>query len=166
MPEWMWLALGAPDTGAPMEMDVTELHDVGRVVLRPRSRQAAEAGEAALTAELSSGRWATLQSGMELSLECGVFDVLEVTDVAGSDVLAGCILNQDVTVEFMPLLRQDTPPPSPPAVLLPSVETAPVVAAVGGAGMSFPGMRSVTTQPSGRGGFIPFSGTGNRLGSS
>lgn len=165
VPEWMWLALGAPDTGAPMEMDVTELHDVGRIVLRPRSTQAAEAGEAILTAELSSGRWATLQCGMELSLDCGVFDVLNVTDVVGSDVLAGCILNQDVTVEFVP--RPGTPPPSPPAMLLPSVEVpVPAPAPVGGAGMSFPGMQTVTTQTGSRSGFIPFSGTGNRLGSS
>jgi len=161
VPEWMWLALGAPDTGTPMELGVTTLHDVGRIMLRPRSRQAAEAGEAVMTAELSSGRWATLQCGMELSLECGVFDVLNVTDVVGSDVLAGCILNQDVTVEFVP--RPGTPPPSPPTVLLPSAE-APAPVPIGGAGMSFPGMLQTTS--ANRRDFVPFSGSGHTLGSS
>lgn len=158
IPEWMWLLLGAPDTGAPMEMAPIALHDVGRIVLRPRTVAAAEAGEAVLTAELSAGSWAVLQCGMELTLTCGIYDVLEVFDVVGGDVLAGCILNQDVTVEFEPVLGAPAPSPVPP--LLPSAPPpVPVPAPTGGAGVSGP------PRPT-RSGFIPFSGKGYTLGSS
>jgi hypothetical protein len=161
IPEWMWLLLGAPDTGSPMEMEPLALHDVGRIVLRPRTVAAAEAGEAVLTAELSSGSWAVLQTNMELSLDCGIYDVLEVFDVTGGDVLAGCILNQDVTVEFEPVLGVTPPSPIPP--MIPSVPAPPPVAftpapsAVGGAGVATPS-RSARTK------FVPFSGTGYTLG--
>jgi len=160
VPEWMWLMLGAPDWGTPTELDNVELHDVGHLVLRPRHHATLVAlGDpvATLTAELSSGRWAALQTGMELVLECGVWDVLRVVDVVGDEVLAGCILNQDVTVELEAALREPTPPPPvSPSILLP--------AATGGAAtMSFPGM--TTPAPVRRpGGFIPFSGKGHTLG--
>ena len=157
IPEWMWLLLGAPDTGAPMEMEPIALHDVGRIVLRPRTVAAAEAGEAALTAELSAGSWAVLQSNMELTLACGIYDVLEVFDVTGGDVLAGCILNQDVTVEFEPVLGVTPPSPIPP--MIPSVPAPPPAPArTGGAGVS------AQPQPT-RSGFISFSGKGYTLGS-
>ena len=158
VPEWMWLMLGAPEWGAPTEMDRVELHDVGHLVLRPRHHTMLTAmGDpvATLTAELSSGRWATLQTGMELSLDCGVWDVLRVMDVVGDEVVAGCILNQDVNLELeaaldTPIARVPTPPP-------------PVSLTGGAATMSFPGM---TTPASVRrpGGFIPFSGKGHTLG--
>jgi hypothetical protein len=166
IPEWMWLQLGAPDSGTPFEMEPLELHDVGAITLRPRRRAVVEGGGdlvAILTAELSGGRWAVLMAGMELALDCGVFDVLGVRDLIGSAVAAGCILNQDVTVELeaaldVPVARVATPPPSPPAVLLPPPSDD------AGSGMSFPGMGAVMGAGQRRaGGFQPFSGAGNRL---
>ena len=160
IPEWMWLQLGAPDSGVPFEMEVLELHDVGGITLRPRRRAAVEGDLVnTLTAELSGGRWAVLMAGMELALDCGVFDVLGVRDLLGSAVAAGCILNQDVTVELEAALdthvaRVATPPPSPPTMLIPPSA---------GAGMSFPGMDAVIQGGGRTGGFQPFSGAGNRL---
>jgi hypothetical protein len=182
VPEWMWMALGAPDSGAVMAMEpVGELPVVGRLVLRPRPGAVAmEDPVSLLTVALSDGRWGALSSGMELALDCGVFDVLRLENVVGEEIVAGCILNQDVVLDLeMPVVPVPAPvvaspptqsvasepprllggpPPSQPAVLLPTP--------AGGAGMSFPGMHS-TRQPvqsQRRGGFIPFSGTGHQLG--
>lgn len=162
VPEWMWLMLGAPDWGAPTEMERVDLHDVGALTLRPRHHEMLTAlgGDpvATLTAELSSGRWAVLQTGMELMLSCGIWDVLRVVDVAGEEVVAGCILNQDVSLELEAALDAPRRPPTPvPVVDLPVLQPS----APAGATMSFPGM---TSAPGRQGGFIPFSGTGYTLG--
>jgi hypothetical protein len=166
IPEWMWLQLGAPDSGAVLEMERVGLHDVGAIVLRPRRRATLEGGGdlvATLTAELSNGRWAVLVAGMELTLQCGVFDVLRVRDLLGLEVSAGCILNQDVTVELEAALDAGAArrPATPPGV----VEPAVLLPEDGGTGMSFPGMEGLIRGggSSSGSGFQPFSGTGRRL---
>lgn len=169
VPEWMWLLLGAPDSGAIFDLDRLSLQNVSHLTLRPRRRTAAggEDPVATLTAELCNGRWACLSAGMELVLDCGVWDVLRVVDVRGEDVLVGCILDQDVTVELeIPL--DDTTVSSadldasgavvPVAPVSPVVPVAPSSSGV----MTFPGM--LTPPSPQRGGYTPFSGTGYRLG--
>lgn len=175
IPEWMWLMLGAPDWGAPTELERVDLHDVGLLALRPRQMAMIATMEdpvAILTAELSSGRWAVLQVGMELVLDCGIWDVLRVADVVGSDVVAGCILNQDITLELEAALDAGRPPTPIPVVSLPILQPTPSSAsasATGGAAtMSFPGMLGTPSARRGGGGdkgFVPFSGTGYTLGS-
>ena len=164
VPEWMWLMLGAPDGGATTEMESVDLHDVGNLVLRPRRHaelMAMEDPVVTLTAELSSGRWAILQAGMELRLDCGVWDVLRLMDVVGDEVVAGCILNQDVTVELEPALDAGRPPTPIPVVDLPILQPSTTAVTGGAATMSFPGMMRPTQS---RTGFIPFSGKGHTLG--
>ena len=153
MPEWMWLLLGAPGSGSDswVSLTVAELPDVGSVKLRPRlTATLADLVEPLvhLTEELTGGvsgqSWACITAGAELPLVCGEFDVLEITSIEGYPVQAACILNLDVDLELEPALdavadgplgatadtpiaRVPTPPPSPPAILMPEV-------AVGGAG--------------------------------
>ena len=117
---------------------------MGSVKLRPR--RAAILADLVeplvhLTEELTGGvsgqSWACITAGAELPLVCGEFDVLEITSIEGYPVQAACILNLDVDLEIepaldippvtLPIARVPTPPPSPPAILMPEV-------AVGGAG--------------------------------
>jgi hypothetical protein len=146
MPEWMWLLLGAPGHDSWVSLTVAELPDAGSVKLRPR--RAAILADLVeplvhLTEELTGGvsgqSWACITAGAELPLVCGEFDVLEITSIEGYPVQAACILNLDVDLELepaldippvtLPVARVPTPPPSPPAILMPEV-------AVGGAGSS------------------------------
>jgi len=193
MPEWMWILLGAPGPDTWVSLTVSELPDAGSVTLRPRQAATLAALEEPLihlTEELTGGTtgqsWACLSVGAELPLQCGVFDVLEITSVEGYPVPAACILDLDVELELAPALdapvmRPATPPPSPPHVLIPSPPNlAPPMGGAGGGdatallraaaaaraarappnpqGMSFPGLEMVG-QPDSR-----FPGTGRRLG--
>jgi len=168
VPLWMWLQLGAPDEEHWLRMAVVALPDAGSVTLRPRS--IATLGElpgdpVAVLAEALSGAgggpsWACLNAGAELPLALGAFDVLRVADVEGQEVGAACILNLDVTLELEPALN--TPvlrpqEPSPELLVPPAIEPAPTAMpppppATG---------RRFGPHPTG---FIPFSGTGHRLG--
>jgi hypothetical protein len=153
IPDWMWIALGAPDMGAIMELETVELMNVGRLVLRPRD-SVVEDPVSLLTVALSNGSWATLSAGMELALDCGIFDVVRMENLVGEEIVAGCILDQDVTLDL------DLPAVSAPVPVAP-VPVAPVLDTSGGGGvMTFPGMVQSSTA---RRGYIPFGGTGNRL---
>jgi hypothetical protein len=166
IPDWMWIHLGAPDSGTWLTLEVTTVADVGTVVLRPRTAAVLadlEDPVASLTAELSGGTgihsWSVLCVGAELPLGCGVFDVMGLRSVGGAEMAAGCILDHDVTLELdattdAPIVRPPTPPPSPPSVLLPDTQMG---------GMSFPGMNQIH-RGRGQGGFIPFGGTGHTTG--
>jgi hypothetical protein len=182
VPEWMWLLLGAPEAGTWVTLAVTTVADVGVVVLRPRRREMLEGGDdpvtlltAALTGSGGEASWAVLCAGAELPLWCGVFDVVGLRSLGGTEMAVGCILDHDVTLELEPALdtpvaRPPTPPPSPLPLLLPSVAVPPPVSVASG-GMSFPGMSTAATAtpPTAatgrRRGYVPFGGTGHTLGS-
>lgn len=168
IPLWMWLQLGAPDEEHWLRMAVVGLPDAGSVTLRPRSVATLEelpGDPVAVLAEALSGAgggpsWACLNAGAELPLALGAFDVLRVANVEGQEVPAACILNLDVTLELepalnTPVLRPATPivrEPSPPPVIEPAPTALPAPPATG--------RRFGAYRP----GFIPFSGTGYRLG--
>lgn len=167
VPLWMWLQLGAPDEEHWLRMAVVALPDAGSVTLRPRSAATLEelpGDPVATLAEALSGAgggpsWACLNAGAELPLALGTFDVLRVADVEGQEVGAACILNLDVVLELepalnTPVLRPATPvqrEPSPEQLVPSAVEPAPAPATG----------RRFGPHPTG---FIPFSGTGYRLG--
>ena len=92
--------------------------------------------------------WACLSVGATLALDCGTFDVIDIRSVEDVSVQAACILDCDLTLEFVPALDHVYPESSDDEdneeeevrSMLPSV-------------------------PVSSSGFIPFSGTGQRLGS-
>ena len=173
IPDWMWVHLGAPDYGTWLTLEVTTVADVGTVRLQARSAAAlatlddpVEVLTAALTGSGGSS-WAVLSVGAELPLWCGVFDVAGLRSLGGAEMVAGCILDHDVTLELAatmdtPVVRPLTPPPSPVAVLLPSVAVA--VPPLGSGGMSFPGMERIHGGSGAASGFVPFGGTGRTIG--
>jgi hypothetical protein len=138
---------------------------VAAITLRARCEADLLALEDPVTvlSEQISAAWACVTAHSELVLPCGVFDIMGLRDPDGSDITAGCILNTDVNLDLVPALdhkppRQPTPIPSPvmhasnmmvtdEAVFR---ETAPIT----------------VSRPQQSKGFIPFSGTGYRLGSS
>lgn len=147
MPEWMWILLGAPGPDTWVSLTASELPNAGSVTLRPRRAATLAALEEPLihlTEELTGGTtgqsWACLSVGAELPLQCGVFDVLEITSVEGYPVPAACILDLDVELELAPALdsnvdgllgasaRPATPPPAQPTVLLPHLSAAAAAA--------------------------------------
>ena len=97
---------------------------------------------AMLTEALSSRVCITV--GTELPLSCGVFDVMRIccNDI---DVQSGCIMDCDVNLEFVPALDHVEPEPEP--------EPEPKVEVV---------KQEIKNHKSQ---FIPFSGTGHKLGS-
>ena len=165
VPDWMWLHLGAPEEGAWATLLVTTVADVGTVVLRPRVAIGSEDDPvalltAALTGSAGDSSWAVLCAGAELPLWCGVFDVVGLKTLGGTDMATGCILDHDVTLELeQPVVQPSTPPPSP----LPSVTVPSEIAPTQQGGMSFPGMAAV---PPPTRGYVPFGGTGHTLGGS
>jgi hypothetical protein len=157
IPDWMWVLLGAPEYGTWLTLAVTTVANAGTLVLRPRALAALDDPVAALTAALTGtggeASWAVLCVGAELPLWCGVFDVVGMRSLGGTEMVTGCILDHDVTLELeAAAVSVLTPPPSPPAVLLPD----------DGEGMSFPGMGGSSS--GGASGFQPFSGAGRTLG--
>jgi hypothetical protein len=86
--------------------------------------------------------WACLSIGATLALGCGTFDVIDILSLEGSTIPAACILDCDLTLEFVPALDH---------VYLES-ETE-----------SESELES-ESMPTPSAGFIPFSGTGQRLG--
>lgn len=172
VPLWMWLQLGAPDEGHWLRMKAVDLPDAGSVTLRPRSiatlgeltGDPVESLAEALSGAGGGPSWACLNAGAELPLAgIGVFDVLRVMNLEGQEVPAACILNLDVELELepalnTPVLRPATPivrEPSP-ELLVPPVEPAPVAPPA-----PAPSGRRFGSYPPG---FVPFSGTGYRLG--
>jgi hypothetical protein len=156
IPEWMWMRMGAPESETWLALRVTATPPtVDRLVLRAQKEAMLLAlGDPVqvLTACLSgaggSPSWSCLTEGMELPLECGSFDVVALHTEDGSSLQHGSILDTDVKLEFVPALDYVEPVPversSTPVPQIPSP------------------YRSVAGVPRG---FIPFSGTGRRLGS-
>jgi hypothetical protein len=170
IPDWMWVHLGAPDYGTWLTLEVTTVADVGTVRLQARSAAALATLDdpvGVLTAALTGSggaSWAVLSVGAELPLWCGVFDVVGLRSLGGAEMVAGCILDHDVTLELVAanatVGRPLTPPPPPLPILLPSAAVPPL----GSGGMSFPGMERIHGGSGAASGFVPFGGTGRTIG--
>jgi hypothetical protein len=156
VPEWMWVHLGGGPTVEEQEnglwFTVTRAapHYVKKLTLRPHrhtSLVSLEDPVATLAAQIMGaghGGWVSLTDGITLDLPCGRFDVLGLADAEGEELHAGSIMDADINLDLRPALdyvepvRPPTPAPSPPA--------------------TFCCDGPKTT------GFVPFSGTGYRLG--
>ena len=108
VPRWIMKMLSPGFDGTELwgELTVVTPMTAGRIVLRAH-READVLGMEDPVAELSealSSEWASLTMGAELTLPCGVFDVMELYDVYGDPVAFSCILNCDVNLEFVPAL--------------------------------------------------------------
>jgi len=108
VPRWIMKMLSPGFDGTELwgELTVVTPITAGRIVLRAH-READVLGMEDPVAELSealSSEWASLTMGAELTLPCGVFDVMELYDVYGDPVAFSCILNCDVNLEFVPAL--------------------------------------------------------------
>lgn len=169
IPEWMRVRLGLPEFGEEwIGIDVCQIPAAGTIVLRARTEATLTGAAdpvAMLTAALSGSAaggelsWACLCAGSELPLACGIFDVMEVRSIEDFPVPAACVLDVDVNLELVPALDH-----VPPAVALPPAVVLPPVAAPAVVLPPVPAPRRHTTgMPRG---FIPFSGSGQRLGSS
>jgi len=149
LPDWMWRLICSSGEQW-IGLTVCELPMAGTIVLRARQEASLTQMEdpvAILTAALSGATgpsWATLTTGAELPLSCGIFDVMEVQSVEGFPVPAACILDCDVNLEIVRALdRPPTPPPPPPPPSNP--------------------IPSIPPPQETKKGFIPFSGVGRRL---
>lgn len=166
MPEWLWLRVGAPIPGEGwVPMRYVSLPMVAAITLRARREADLLALDDPVTtlSEQISAAWACVTAHAELVLPCGVFDIMELRDADGAEITAGCVLNTDVNLDLVPALdhkprqpRHPTPIPSPPSNMV-NID-----------GVTF---REHTPTPNstpvlGSQRFIPFSGTGYRLGSS
>lgn len=159
IPEWMRVRMGLPEFGEEwIAIEGCQLPAAGTIVLRAR-KEATLTGSAdpvaMLTAALSGSgggpSWACLCTGSELSLACGIFDVMEVRSVEDFPVPAACILDTDVNLELVPAMDHvPVPVPVPAPVPAPAATVAPA-----------PPPRRIPGMPRG---FVPFSGQGRRLG--
>jgi hypothetical protein len=132
VPDWIWLRLGAPlSLESWIQLRTVSLSDAGSITLRPRLASTLTSMDEPLiqlATELTGGgaathSWACLSEGSELSLPCGIFDIIYITNVEGYLVSGACILNMDVNLELEPAtVRPPTPPPPPPQVLFPPLE--------------------------------------------
>lgn len=179
IPEWMRVRLGLPEIGEEwIAINVCELPVAGTIVLRART-EATLTGSAdpvaMLTAALSGSEggpsWACLCAGSELPLACGTFDIMEVRSIEEFPVPAACILNVDVNLELVPAMDHVPPPPPPPSQ--PERQSGCLAAPAAFPPVPMPpsAMDSMVPIPAPRQqraglprGFIPFSGTGRRLG--
>jgi hypothetical protein len=125
-----WIRLGAPLIGERwITLEPLTLPAVGSITLRARREAyftALADPVATLSAEISA-IWACISNGAELALPCGVFDVMDLCDLSGSTIPAGCLLDTDVNLEIVPAL--DAAPPTPqqrPLTPHPSPFTTPV----------------------------------------
>ncbi len=157
VPNWMWLHLGAPMPGegwAQVEKIPTR-PNVGTMTIRPRTEASLMGLDDPVKtlSEQISAAWSCVASGGELCLPCGTFDIMDIRDASGAELVVGAVLNTDVNLELQPALdyrppRPLTPvPPSPPPVY------------------RMPPTPASTPQLRAQQGFIPFTGTGYRLGS-
>jgi hypothetical protein len=149
IPNWMWDHLGV-EPNQWVLLKPVELPDASTIVLRARQEATLTGSKdviAMLTSALSGSdsapSWACLSAGAELPLPCGIFDIISI--MSGSNTVpAACILDIDVNLELIPAL--DAVP-----VLDPIVEEE---------------KEESDGEPVVKGGFVPFSGAGRRLGSS
>jgi hypothetical protein len=153
MPEWLWhqIAPSYEDEETWVSVVATVPHFVEKLVLQPHCHRdvlAMEDPVATLAAQITgdgSGGWGSLTVGASLMLPCGSFNVMGITDLNGEEVSAGCILDRDINLDFMPALDYVPPPlPQPPVVL---DSHSPIFGS--------------SSAPAG---FVPFSGAGYRLG--
>lgn len=181
IPSWMWLHLGAPLPGEGwVTLDVSpELSVVSSITLRPRMEAtllALEDPVTTLSTEISAN-WSCVMEGSELILPCGTFDIMSLQDASGTNIKVGSVLNTDVNLELLPSLdykpsRQPTPFPSPvlpafPGAAMDTVQHLPhPLSHPHPHSHPLPHPRTPTSTPILRGttGFMPFSGTGYRLG--
>ena len=162
MPSWMWdHIMMEPDRW--LDIQSVEPPVAHTIYLRPRKESTLTGSAdpvtmltASLSGESGSPSWACLNIGAELSLDCGVFDVIDIHDEEGVTLAYGRILNADVNLEIVPAVDATPPPllrPPTPIPPQPSMLFAPPPP-------SQPHARS-RWHPKG---FVPFSGTGHRLG--
>ena len=179
MPEWLWLRVGAPIPGEGwVQIQSVSLPMVAAITLRARCEADLLALDDPVTvlSEQISAAWACVTAHSELVLPCGVFDIMGLRDPDGSEITAGCVLNTDVNLDLVPALdhkppRQPTPMPSPVmhASNVMATDEAVFREVVSTPTRHADHVRHAATphstpvlQPKG---FIPFSGTGYRLGS-
>jgi len=173
IPRWMWRLLGSPkgfDEDMWIRIVPCSLPVAGRIVLRARNEEellSLEDPASSLTIALSGGdtgiSWSCLNVGAELSMGCGIFDIMELWSVEGEQVVAASVVDVDVGVEFMPALDHVSPlplplplplpPPPPPAAPLPLPLPPP-------SATTTKATIATSTHPKG---FVPFSGVGRRL---
>ena len=155
LPDWMWRLIGLDGDDCWIGLTVCELPMAGTITLRARQEASLTQMDdpvAMLTAALSGSTgpsWASLSTGAELPLSCGVFDVMDIQSIEGFPVPAACILDCDVNLEIVRAL--DRPPTPVPEVRPPT----PVP-------QSPPSLETPTPTPA-KNGFVPFSGVGRRL---
>ena len=113
-----WIRLGAPMPGDLWaHVSATSLPTVGTITLRAhreRNLTVLEDPVVTLSSEIAAA-WSCVSQGTELILPCGTFDVMDLKDLSGTVIPAGCILNTDVNLELVPALdhRPLTPMPTP-----------------------------------------------------
>lgn len=122
IPLWMWMRLGAPDPDYWVMCSVLQaIPKAGKIVLRARVEATLTAVDnpvemltIALSGQGANPSWACLNTGSELPLSCGVFDVMDMIDAGGNHISYGSILDTDVNLELIPALDHvDPPPPTP-----------------------------------------------------
>jgi hypothetical protein len=127
VPQADWIRLGAPMIGERwITLEPLRLPIVGSITLRARREAyftALADPVATLSAEISA-TWACISNGAELTLPCGIFDVMDLHDVSGATIPAGCLLDTDVNLEIVPAL--DSVPQQRPLTPHPSPFTTPV----------------------------------------
>lgn len=110
IPEWLWLALGAPYCDEVwIQMRPCALPMLAAMTLRPRTVEslASLADPVGTLSEQIAQAWSCVTQDAELALECGTFDIMALVGADGCPLRAGCILNTDVRLELEPAL--DTP---------------------------------------------------------
>jgi hypothetical protein len=157
VPEWLWhqISPSYEEEETWISVVVAAPRFVDKLVLQPQCHRdvlALEDPVAVLAAQImgdGSGGWGSLTVGASLMLPSGSFNVMGLTDPDGEELSAGCILDRDINLDFLPALdyvppvRPLTPPP-PPLTQLES--HSPMFGPTKG--------------------FVPFSGAGYRLGRS
>ncbi len=162
VPLWMYERI---DKDSWLSLTAAQLDTVTHLVLRARCEAdvlAMDDPVLVLSTELSA--WAVLSTGQELRLPCGVFDVIELHTRLGPSA-AGCILDTDVTLEFVPALDAARPPTPIPHISPPFSFSSPTTPTSTTSQKSTEfAFQTVPKKKRNSGGFIPFSGTGYTLG--
>jgi hypothetical protein len=156
VPEWLWhqISPSYDEEETWVSIVVTAPRFVEKLVLQPQCHRdvlALEDPVATLAAQImgdGSGGWGSLTVGASLMLPSGSFNVMGLTCPDGEEMSVGCILDRDINLDFLPAL--DYVPPRPPT----PIPAAPVRLDT----------HSPMFGPSHVMGFVPFSGTGYRLG--
>ncbi len=162
VPQWMYERI---EEGSWLSLTAAQLDTVTHLVLRARHEADVLAmDDPVLVLSVQLSAWAVLSTGQEVRLPCGVFDVIELHTRLGP-AAAGCILDTDVTLEFVPALDAARPPTPIPQISPPFSSPSTPTSTTSQKSTEF----AFQTVPKKKkfansGGFIPFSGMGYTLG--